>query len=130
MVLLLSSPSAQWKAYEMWDIRLSTLPSWKSRSTYDTYRKLKLLYDRYKASKEKKKFLRGFESEIILFEEDAMEIKKDGISKLHPIEKLKAEIDRLVTHKTNLQAELQKIQHEEKVWNDLSKYRYFIVSSK
>ena len=34
----------------------------------DTYRKLKPIYDRYKASKDKEKFLRGFESEIILFE--------------------------------------------------------------
>ena len=34
----------------------------------DTYRKLKPVYDRYKAAKDKEKFLRGFESEIILFE--------------------------------------------------------------
>ena len=42
----------------------------------DTYRKLKPVYDRYKASKDKEKFLRGFESEIILFEAAAREIKK------------------------------------------------------
>ena len=41
----------------------------------DTYRKLKPVYDRYKASKDKEKFLRGFESEIILFEAAAREIK-------------------------------------------------------
>ena len=48
----------------------------------DTYRKLKPVYDRYKASKDKEKFLRGFESEIILFEAAAREIKKAGLTKL------------------------------------------------
>ena len=38
------------------------------RKQIDTYRKLKPVYDRYKASKDKEKFLRGFESDIILFE--------------------------------------------------------------
>ena len=47
-----------------------------------TYRKLKPIYDRYTASKDKEKFLRGFESEIILFEAAAREIEKAGITKL------------------------------------------------
>lgn len=34
----------------------------------DTYHKLKPVNDRYKESKDKEKFLRGFESEDILFE--------------------------------------------------------------
>ena len=58
----------------------------------DTYRKLKPVYDRYKASKDKEKFLRGFESEIILFEAAAREIKKAGLTKLPSAEKLKAEL--------------------------------------
>ena len=61
----------------------------------DTYRKLKPVYDRYKASKDKEKFLRGFESEIILFEAAAREIKKAGLTKLPSAEKLKAELDDL-----------------------------------
>ena len=80
----------------------------------DTYRKLKPVYDRYKVSKDKEKFLRGFESEIILFEAAAREIKKAGLKKLPSVEKLKAELDRLDTHKTVLQAELQKIQRDER----------------
>lgn len=80
----------------------------------DTYRKLKPVYDRYKGSKDKEKFLRGFESEIILFEAAAREIKKAGITKLPSIEKLKAELDGLATRKIILQAELRKIQREEK----------------
>ena len=87
----------------------------------DTYRKLKPVYDRYKASKDKEKFLRGFESEIILFEAVAREIKKAGLTKLPSAEKIKAELDELTTHKTALQAELRKIQREEKKYDTLRK---------
>ena len=85
----------------------------------DTYRKLKPVYDRYKASKDKEKFLRGFESEIILFEAAAREIKKAGLTKLPSAEKLKAELDGLAARKTALQAELRKIQREEKKYDTI-----------
>ena len=85
----------------------------------DTYRKLKPVYDRYKASKDKEKFLRGFESEIILFEASAREIKKAGLARLPSSEKLKAELDGLADRKTALQAELRKIQREEKKYDTL-----------
>lgn len=85
----------------------------------DTYRKLKPVYDRYKASKDKEKFLRGFESEIILFEAAAKEIKKAGLTKLPSAEKPKAELDGLSARKTALQAELRKIQREEREYNTL-----------
>ena len=87
----------------------------------DTYRKLKPVYDRYKASKDKEKFLRGFESEIILFEAVAKEIKQAGLTKLPSAEKLKAELDELAARKTALQAELWKIHGEEKVYDKLRK---------
>ena len=85
----------------------------------DTYRKLKPVYDRYKASKDKEKFLRGFESEIILFEAAAREIKKSGFARLPSSEKLKAELDGLAAHKTALQAELRKIRQEEKEYDTI-----------
>ena len=85
----------------------------------DTYRKLKPVYDRYKASKDKEKFLRGFESEIILFEAAAREIKKAGLTKLPSAEKIKAELNELTTRKTALQVELRKIQREEKEYDAL-----------
>jgi len=85
----------------------------------DTYRKLKPVYDRYKASKDKEKFLRGFESEIILFEAAARGIKKAGLARLPSSEKLKAELDRLSARKTALQVELRKIQREEKEYDTL-----------
>lgn len=87
----------------------------------DTYRKLKPVYDRYKASKDKEKFLRGFESEIILFEAAAREIKKAGLTKFPSAEKLKEELDGLVTRKTVLQAEFRKIQWEERKYDALRK---------
>lgn len=87
----------------------------------DTYRKLKPIYDRYKASKDKGKFLCGFESEIILFEAAAREIKKAGLTKLPSAEKLKAELDGLAAHKTALQAKLRKVQREEKEYDILRK---------
>ena len=80
----------------------------------DTYRKLKPVYDRYKASKDKEKFLRGFESEIILFEAAAREIKKAGLTRLPSSDKVKAELEGLSARKAALQAELRKIQREEK----------------
>ena len=83
----------------------------------DTYRKLKPVYDRYKASKDKEKFLRGFESEIILFEAAAREIKKAGLIKLPSAEKFKAELDGLAARKTALQRELRKVQREEKEYD-------------
>ena len=84
------------------------------RKQIDTYRKLKPIYDRYKVSKDKEKFLRGFESEIILFEAAAREIKKAGLTKLPSAEKLKAELNELAARKTSLKVELWKIQEEEK----------------
>ena len=87
----------------------------------DTYRKLKPVYDRYKASRDKEKFLRGFEREIILFEAAAREIKKAGLTKLPSSEKLKTELDGLAARKTALQTELRKVQREEKEYDTLRK---------
>lgn len=84
-----------------------------------TYRKLKPTYDRYKASSDKEKFLRGFESEIILFEAAARAIKTSGIGKLPSSERLQAEIDELTARKTVLQAEYQKAQKEEREYDTL-----------
>ena len=58
--------------------------------------------------------MRGFESEVILFEAAVREIKKARLTKLPSAEKLKAELDSLSARKTALQTELRKIQREEK----------------
>lgn len=82
---------------------------------------MKPVYDRYKASRDKEKFLRGFEREIILFEAAAREIKKAGLTKLPSSEKLKTELDGLAARKTSLQTELRKVQREEKEYDTLRK---------
>lgn len=89
------------------------------RKQIDTYRKLKPVYDRYKVLKDKEKFLRGFESEVILFEVATREIKKVELAKLPSAEKLKAELDGLSVRKTSLLGELRKIQREEKEYDTL-----------
>ena len=96
----------------------------------DTYRKLKPVYDRYKASKDKEKFLRGFESEIILFEAAAREIKKAGLTKLPSAEKVKVELDDLTARKDALQSELRKVQREEKKYDILQQNIYVLFSQK
>jgi len=84
-----------------------------------TYRKLKPTYDRYKASSDKEKFLRGFESEIILFEAAARAIKASGIGKLPSSEKLQTDMEALTARKTVLQAEYQKAKKEEREYDTL-----------
>ena len=56
-----------------------------------------------------------------LFETAAREIKKAGLTKLPSAEKLKAELNELTARKTALQAELRKIQREEKEFNLIQK---------
>lgn len=83
------------------------------------YRKLKPTCDRYKAAKDKEKFLRGFESEIILFEASARALKEMGIGKLPSADRLKAEAEELTARKSALQAEYGKAQKEEREYDTL-----------
>lgn len=87
------------------------------KKNLDTYRKLKPTYDRYKASKDKEKFMRGFESEIILFETAAKQIKSAGFDKLPSTEKLKAEMDALTARKAVIKSEYQKASKAEYEYN-------------
>ena len=85
----------------------------------DTYRKLKPIYDRYKASKDKEKFLRGFESEVILFEAAAKELKRlDGVP-LPAAQRLRAKMDELTARRIALQSEYRKAQREEREYDTL-----------
>ena len=78
-----------------------------------TYRRLKPVYDRYKASKDREKFLRGYESEIILFEAAARECRRLGAVPLPSEEKMQVEMDALAARKAALKAEQQKVRQEE-----------------
>ena len=83
------------------------------------YRKLKPTYDRYKAACDKEKFLRGFESEIILFEASARALKEMQIGKLPSAERLKAKMEELAARKIALQAEHRKARKEEREYDTL-----------
>lgn len=70
-----------------------------------TYRQLKPIYDAYRKSSDKEKFLRGHESDIILFEASARALKEMRIEKLPSNESMKAEQNTLATEKERLYAE-------------------------
>ena len=77
------------------------------------YRQLKPIYDRYQASKDKEKFLRGYEREIILFEAAARECRRLGAVPLPATERMQAEMDALTARRAALTAERQKARREE-----------------
>ena len=70
-----------------------------------TYRQLKPLYDRYRKSDDKEKFLRGHESEIILFEAAARELKRLGAVPLPMTESMKTELANLAAEKERFLSE-------------------------
>ena len=70
-----------------------------------TYRQLKPIYDRYRKSNDKEKFLRGHESEIILFEAAARELKRLGTVPLPTTESMKTELANLNAEKERLLTE-------------------------
>ena len=79
----------------------------------ETYRELRPLYDEYKKSRDKEKYLRGHESEIILFEAAAKALKAAGVSgKLPDSAKLKADYQRLAAEKDRLYSEYGKLKKQ------------------
>ena len=70
-----------------------------------TYRQLKPLYERYRKSNDKEKFLRGHESEIILFEATTRELERLGAVPLPTTESMKKDLANLTTEKEQLLAE-------------------------
>ena len=79
-----------------------------------TYRQLRPLYEEYRQSRDKEKFLRGHEGEIILFEAAARELKRLDAVPLPATKRLRAEMDELTANRTALQSEYRKAQREEK----------------
>lgn len=84
-----------------------------------TYRQLRPLYDRYRQSGDKEKFLRGHEGEIILFEAAARELKRLDTVPLPATQRLQAEMDVLAAKRTALQAEYKKAQQAEREYDTL-----------
>ena len=77
-----------------------------------TYRRLKPLYDRYRQSKDKEKFMRGHETGIILFEAAARELKKLGAVPLPSAERMEKELAALTAKKDSLLAEYRTARSE------------------
>lgn len=80
----------------------------------ETYRKLKPVYDSYRQSKDKEKFLRGHESKIILFEAAARELKKMNALPIPTTENIKAEMITLAAKKEVLLSEYKQLKKETK----------------
>ena len=70
-----------------------------------TYRQLRPLYEEYRQSKDKEKFLRGHEGEIILFEAATRELKRLGAVPLPTTESMKTELANLNAEKERLLTE-------------------------
>lgn len=66
------------------------------------YRQYRGIYERYKKSSDKEKFLRGNEEKIILFEAAARELKLRGIKKLPTDDYLRSEMDAIDNQKKQL----------------------------
>ena len=77
-----------------------------------TYRQLQPVYDRYRQSRDKEKFLRGHESDIILFEAAARELKKLGAVPVPSAERMKKELSALTEKKDSLLVEYRTARSE------------------
>ena len=86
-----------------------------------TYRQLKPVYDRYRQSRDKEKFLRGHESEIILFEAAAKELKRMGAVPLPSTESMKTELATLAGKKDTLLAEYRTARSQAQEYETIKK---------
>lgn len=93
------------------------------------YRKLKPIYDSYRKSSDKEKFLRGYESDIILFEASAKALKEIRIEKLPSAEKMKAEYEALASEKEKLYSAYKIARQEAKEYSVIKQNVDSLLSS-
>ena len=86
-----------------------------------TYRKCRPVYNRYRTSEDKEKFLRGHESEIILFEAAARELKRLGAVPLPAAEKLEGELSELTVQKGTLYAQYTAAKRQAKEYDTIKR---------
>ena len=86
-----------------------------------TYRKCRAVYNCYRKSDDKEKFLRGHESEIILFEAAARELKRLGAVPLPAAEKLEAELSELTARKGTLYAQYTAAKQQAKEYDTIKR---------
>ena len=103
---IMTAHDAAAKAVKEVEQRMSDLALLIKHTT--TYRQLKPIYDECRKSPDKEKYLRGHESEIILFEAAAKQLKQMGVVKLPELEKLKREYATLHDKKAALYEDYRK----------------------
>ena len=86
-----------------------------------TYRKCRPIYNRYRKSDDKEKFLRGHESEIILFEAAARELKRLGAAPLPAAEKLDTELLELTARKGTLYTQYTAAKRQAKEYDTIKR---------
>lgn len=86
-----------------------------------TYRELKPIYSEYLHSKDKEKFLRSHESDIIIFESNVTQFKKMGYDKIPSFKTLKSEYDTLASQCQELKAEYKKEKSQIAQYSSLKK---------
>lgn len=101
------SAHASIKETEAWIAELSLVMKHAA-----TYRQLRPIYDRYRQSRDKEKFLRGHESEIILFEAAARELKWAGAVPVPSAERMENELAALTEQKDRLLSEYRSARGE------------------
>ena len=84
-----------------------------------TYRKCRPIYNQYRNSHDKEKFLRGHESEIILFETAARELKRLEAVPLPTAEKLERELSELTAGKGTLYAQYTAAKRQAKEYDTI-----------
>lgn len=77
-----------------------------------TYRQLRLIYEEYKKSPDKEKYLRGHESEIILFEAAAKALREMQIKKLPDLAALRKEYSGLNDRKSKLYEDYRQVKKQ------------------
>ena len=86
-----------------------------------TYRKCRPIYTSYRKSDDKEKFLRGHESEIILFEAAARELKRLEAVPLPVAENLEAELSELTARKGTLYAQYTAAKQQAKEYDTIKR---------
>ena len=103
---IMTAHDAAAKAVKQAESRLSDLSLLIKHAA--TYRQFKPIYDEYRKSPDKEKYLRGHESQIILFEAAAKALKEMQIKKLPDLAALRKEYDSLNDKKAALYEDYRK----------------------
>lgn len=87
-----------------------------------TYKELKPLYEEYRHSRDKEKYLRGHESEVILFEAAAKALKTAGVSgRLPDVPALKMEYKKLSAEKDRLRTAYDTVKRQMKEYDGIKR---------